>query len=205
MDKQQLVKRFLYTLRLILGVLLLPVVYGVTQNLLSQMFVVDKMILTYLLTGISIFLTLYLFVWEPAIIYKKGQRVLEIIFKFFAPLVKTAPYVLPIYTILISLVYFILANFIKSEYLLYYTLSCLGFCTMLHLVFTAQVLKPKQWDYAKITNYLFSFSLIFILDLWLFGYIFSFITDNFSFLSLFNGSIQTAQDIYKSIFSQLFL
>jgi len=205
MDKQQLVKKFLYTLRLILGILLLPVVYGVTLNLLNQMFAVDKMILTYLLTGISIFLALYLFVWEPAIIYKKGQRVLEIIFKFFAPLVKTAPYVLPIYTILISLAYFILANFINSDYLLYYTLSCLGFCTMLHLVFTAQVLKPKQWDYAKITNYIFSFSLIFILDLWLFGYIFSFMANNFSFLSLFNGSIQTAQDIYKSVFSQLFL
>ena len=103
MDKQQLIKRFLYTLRLILGVALLPVVYGVTLNLLNQMFVVERIILNYLLTGVSVFLALYLFIWEPIIIYKKGQRVLEIIFKFFAPLVKTAPYVLPIYTILISL------------------------------------------------------------------------------------------------------
>jgi len=205
MDKQKLVKGFLYTLRLILGILLLPLVYGVIVNLLSQFFTINQLALNYLLTGVSVFLALYLFVWEPAIIYKKGQRVLEIIFKFFAPLVKTAPYVLPVYLILVSLIYFILANFIKSEYLLYYTLSVLGFTGMLHLVFTAQVLKPKQWDYAKITNYIFSFSLIFIMDLWLFGYIFSHMVDNFSFLSLFNGSLQMARDIYKAIFNQLFL
>ncbi len=205
MDKRRLVKIILDTLKLILGLILLPFVIGISMNFLSQMVALDKIIICYFLSGVGGFLVLYLFIWQPAIIYRKGQRVLEIIFRFFAPIVKMAPYVLPIYMILISVIYFILTNFIKSEYLLYYTLSLLGFSLTMHLVFTAEILRPKQLEYAKIANYCFGFSLIYIINIFLFGYIFNFMSAVFSFMNLFDSAIQMARDIYKAVFTQLFL
>ncbi|MBM3254920.1 MAG: hypothetical protein FJZ08_01280, partial [Candidatus Omnitrophica bacterium] len=88
-------------IKLALGVCLLPFVYSATRAFLNEGLALDKALATYFFSGVISFLIIYLFVYEPAIIYVRGQKILEAIFRFFTPLVKVAPYLLPIYTILL--------------------------------------------------------------------------------------------------------
>ena len=93
--------------KFIIGVCLLPFVYSVSVSFLNEFNTVEKLLQNYFWTGVISFIILYLFIYEPVIIYNKGQRLLNIVFNFFKPLVKVAPYLLPIYTIAIFILYLI--------------------------------------------------------------------------------------------------
>jgi hypothetical protein len=91
-------------IKLILGLCLLPFVYSTTIAFLGECAILNKITTHYFFFGVVVFLILYLFICEPLAIYNKGQKILEFVFRFFTPLVRVAPYVLQIYTILISFI-----------------------------------------------------------------------------------------------------
>ena len=74
-------------IKLILGICLLPFVYSFTVAFLNQITYIDASLQNYLWAGVFTFLLVYLFVWEPAWVYEKGHKLLEITFSFFQPLV----------------------------------------------------------------------------------------------------------------------
>lgn len=198
-------KEFLLTfLKFLMGVCLLPIVYAVSICFGGQLVKLDTQIIKSFLFGGTSFLGLYLFVWEPEILFKKGQKILELTFRFFAPLVKVAPYLLPIYSILIFILYFILVVFMDTRSLTSAFVFFIGFSFALHIVFCAKTLRFKKEDALK-AGYIFGFSLIYILDTLLLAFFFNIIFVEFSFLKLFNESYQIAKSIYLAVFSQLFL
>jgi len=100
------------------------------------------------------FVLFYFFVWEPVKVYHIGQRIIEAVFRFMAPLVKVAPFALPIYTILFFCLY-PLANLVfPSDQALVYLMFLAGFSIALHLVFGAKALKGKQGDFLKANLYI---------------------------------------------------
>lgn len=105
-------------IKFILGVCLLPLVYSSTAVFIKEFSLVEGALQDCFWAGIISFLIIYLFVWEPAIIYAKGHKLLELIFNFFKPLVRVAPYLLPIYTIVLFILYTLFALFIKSGWLI---------------------------------------------------------------------------------------
>ena len=125
-------------------------------------------------------------------------------FRFFSPLVKIAPFVLPIYTILLSLAYLILTKMADTREFLTIFIFGIGFSLALHLVFSAKTLHSKQGDKLR-SNYIFGFSWIYILDALLLALFFNLAFENFSFLTFFNSSYQTSRSIYLAAFRQLFL
>ncbi|MDP8260461.1 MAG: hypothetical protein P9L96_05650 [Candidatus Gygaella obscura] len=205
MDRQKLARIFLNTLKLILGLLILPFVISVTIVFIKYISQIEKVALSYFINGMVFFLVLYLFVYEPRFFYKKGQHFLEVVFRFFAPLVKTAPYVLPIYVIIFGLLHFVLRLFSDSVYILYYSLFLCSFSLIMHLSFSARILRPKRIEYASIANYIFAISIIYIVNILVFGSILNFMLESFSFSGLFNGSVDLTKAIYSSIFNQLFV
>jgi len=88
-------------IKFILGICLLPFVYSSSIAFLKEFGLIEKLLKDYFWQGIVTFILIYLFVWEPAKVYTKGQKLLEIIFSFFRPLVRIAPYLLPVYAIII--------------------------------------------------------------------------------------------------------
>ncbi|MDP3041523.1 MAG: hypothetical protein Q8N62_02140 [Candidatus Omnitrophota bacterium] len=191
-------------IKFILAVILLPLVYSSVVAFINEFIQIDKGLQQIFYNGIISFLVIYLFIWEPAVIYNKGHKLLEICFSFFKPMVSVAPFLLPIYTILFFLIYSLLALGIKSGWLIEYTLFSIGFSSILHLVFSAKTIRSKKGDILK-ANYIFGFSFIFILNIALLALGFSLVFKEFSFVNFCNISITIFRHIFLVVFKQLFL
>ena len=109
-------------LKLVLGICFLPFVYSSSVAFLNQITYIDSSLQSYFWSGVVSFLLVYLFIFEPGWVYEKGHKLLEIVFSFFQPLVKVAPYLLPIYTIVLFIIYLVMAAFIKEAWLIHYTM-----------------------------------------------------------------------------------
>jgi len=191
-------------IKFILGVLLLPFVFSTAVSFLNEFGLLKLALQEIFWSGVVSFLVVYLFIWEPAPIYNKGHKLLEIVFSFFKPMVNVAPFLLPIYTILVFIIYGLLSLMIKSAWLLEYTLFLIGFSAILHLVFSAKAIRTKKGDFLK-GNYIFGFSFIFILNLILLASGFSPMFKEFSFVNFCNISFCIAGKIFYAVFKQLFL
>jgi len=196
--------RIFSIIKLIFGVCLLSFVYSYSVALIDEFSLIDRSLQADFWAGVVTLLVVYLFIWEPALIYAKGQKLVEIIFSFFRPLVRVAPYLLPVYTILLFILYGILYFIVKSEALIHYFVFLFGFSISLHLIFSAKSIRSKQGDFLK-ANYIFGFSLIYILNLILLAFGFNLIFKDFSFVNFFNSSYQFSKAIYYAVFKQLFL
>ncbi len=196
--------RVLGTVKFIIGICLLPFVYSVSVSFLNEFNTVEKLFRNYFWAGVVSFIIIYLFVYEPAIFYKKGQRLLEIVFKFFKPLIRVAPYLLPIYTIGIFIIYLIFPFAFKTKESVGYLIFLFSFSLTLHLIFGAKSVRSKQGDFLK-ANYIFGFSFVYILDLALLAFCLNIIFKEFSFVNFFNNSFQIGTNIVYAIFKQLFL
>lgn len=187
-----------------LGICLLPFVYSTSIVFFNQFGLVEKSLQGYFWSGAIALLIIYLFIWEPAIIYAKGQKLLEMIFIFFKPLVKLAPYVLPVYTIVVFIIYGLFSLAVKSAWLVQYSLFLIGFTFALHLVFSAKSIRSKKSDFLK-ANYIFGFSLIYIIDVAILAFCMNLIFKEFSFVNFSNSAYQAASNIFYALFKQLFL
>ncbi|MDD5464894.1 MAG: hypothetical protein PHP73_00890 [Candidatus Omnitrophica bacterium] len=190
--------------KVLLAVLILPFVYSSVISFLNEFAQVDKYLQQIFWNGTITFLAVYLFVWEPVIIYNRGHKLLEIMFSFFKPMVNVAPFLLPIYTILFFIIYGLLSLGIKDSWLIEYTLFLIGFSSILHLTFSAKTIRSKKGDFLK-ANYIFGFSFIFILNIALLAFGFSLIFSKFSFVNFCNISFDIAKSIFYAVFKQLFI
>jgi len=190
-------------IKFILGICLLPFVYSLTSAFLDEFGLIQSSLQNYFCAGVISLLVIYLFVWEPAVIYAKGHKILELIFNFFKPLVRVAPYVLPIYTILLFIAYELLSLTVKSDWLLEYFIFLLGFSISMHLIFSAKSIRAKKSDFLK-ANYIFGFALIYIINIMLLSFFLNLIFKEFSFVNFFNTSFQSAKNIFRDVFRQLF-
>ncbi|MCX5700525.1 MAG: hypothetical protein NTZ63_03180 [Candidatus Omnitrophica bacterium] len=191
-------------IKLILGVCFLPFVYSSSVAFLTQISRIDGSLQNYFWVGSFTLLIIYLFIWEPAVIYDKGHKLLEVVFNFFEPLVKVAPYLLPIYSIVLFILYLILALFIKEAWLLEWTMFLFGASLSLHLIFSSKSIRSKKGDLLQ-SNYIFGFSFVYIITIGLFAFFLSVIFKDFSFVRFSNDAYSLSGDIFKTIFSQLFV
>jgi len=191
-------------IKFILAIIILPLVYSSIVSFNNEFTQVDKGLGQIFYIGIVTFLAIYLFIWEPAVIYNKGHKLLEIMFSFIKPMVNVAPFLLPIYTILFFIIYGLLALGVKSTGLIEYTLFLIGFSSIMHLVFSAKAIRSKKGDFLK-ANYVFGFSFIFILNIFILALGFSLVFKDFSFVNFCNVSFTMFRDIFLATFKQLFV
>ena len=204
MNKSEFVNNTLDILKLILGVLLLVVVGAITLSFSNQISSLDSSIISSFIAGIVSLLVIFIFIWSPYILYKKGQHILEVCFNFFAPILKTASYTLPIYTIFIFIGYVLVFYFNKSEKLLLYAIFLMGFSLCFHLVFTGIMLRPRNIELKRIANYIFGFCIIYIINIILCAWFFSLMKINFAFQDFFTSTLNISKNIYSAVFVQLF-
>lgn len=190
--------------KFILGISLLPFVYSVSVSFLNEFTLIDKLLQNYFWAGVISLLITYLFIREPAVIYAGGHKILEVMFNFFKPLVKVAPYLLPIYTIVLAISYIILSGVVKSPNLVSYFIFLFGLSVSLHLIFSAKTLRAKKEDFLK-GNYIFGFSFVYIVNLTILSFFLNLMFDKFSFVNFSNNSFQIAKSIFCAVFKQLFI
>jgi hypothetical protein len=189
--------------KFILGLCLLPFVYSVSVSFLNEFSLVPLQLQDYFWSGVITLLIVYLFIWEPVVIYTKGQKILELVFTFFKPLVRVAPYLLPIYTIILLVGYSIFFAMTRSAELIDSFIFLFGLTMALHLIFSAKSIRGKKEDFLK-ANYIFGFSLIYIINLLILGFVFGIIFEKFSFVNLCNQAFLIAKGFFVAVFNQLF-
>jgi len=197
-------EKVLSVAKLVVGIALLPLVYSSSAAFVNQISMIHKSSQNFFWLGALVFLIFFIFIWEPEIIYTGGHRLLEVIFSFFEPFVKVAPYLLPIYTIIIFMVYGLLSLGIKDSWLLEYCMFLSGFSIMMHIVFTSRALGSKKGDFLK-ANYIFGFTLIYVINIMLIAILFGLVFKEFSFVGFSEYSFATAKDIFVSLFKQVFV
>ncbi|MFH1359569.1 MAG: hypothetical protein ABIJ41_00835 [Candidatus Omnitrophota bacterium] len=197
-------EKFLIVLKFIIFVCLIPVVIAATRGFVEQMSSIPDVLRAFFLWGIFVYIFVHVFICEPKELYAYGQKIVSQIFRFFAPLVEVAPYFLPIYAILLLIIfYFVVLIFKAGEYGRYFMFMLSFFLTM-HFTFTAKQLRAKEENALK-PNYFFSISIIYIANIVLLSLFLDLIIDSFSFVELFTAITRQTEGIYSTIFHQLFL
>lgn len=201
---QDLAHKLLAVLKLLLGLTFLAFVYAGSRGFFSKFRLADADLQTCFWSGIVAFLITHLFIYEPAVVYAKGQKILAFVFKFFAPMVKIAPFVLPIYSMLVFASYPLLKMMFTPKDSAGIVVFLGGFSWALHIVFSAKTLRSRQGDFLK-ANYIFSFTLIYILDLLLIAFMLSLLVDKFSFVAFFQSSFEAARNLWMMVTRQIFV
>jgi len=191
-------------IKIALGICMLPFVWFFAVGFLSELSIAEKPLQAYFWRGVLVFTLGYLFIWEPVGIYARGQKIMEVLFAFIKPLVRVAPYLLPIYSILCYVAFLCVAPFVKNPQLPGWLAFSLGFTLSFHLVFSSKTLRGKKEDFLR-SNYMFGFGFVFILCLVILAGIISSLSANFSFIKFFNGSYNAAIGFFQAIFRQLFV
>ncbi len=195
---------FLGVVKFILGLCLLVFVYSATVAFLNQFSLIDKILQNRFWQGAVAFLIIYHLLWEPVRIYNAGHKIVGWLFSFFAPLVKAAPYLVPIYTLVLAVIYLLIYRVADSPRLIQYFMFLFGLTFILHLIFSAKTLRQKKEDFLK-SNFIFGYSLVYICDVFMFSFFLGLIFKQFSFIDFSSQFYGVATGIINSVFSQLFL
>ncbi|MBM3248669.1 MAG: hypothetical protein FJZ10_04560 [Candidatus Omnitrophica bacterium] len=197
-------KNIISILKLICAVVFVPIVIFSSVSFFQQIHSVDREIYEFLTWGMFAYLILHLFIYEPNTVFQKGQGMVSGVFSFFAPLVKVASFVLPIYTIFLLIIFAVIKLFFKDINITKQLVFLIGFSLTLHMIFCAKALKTKTDDVLK-ANYFFSMQLIYIVNLFIVAFSLSYFLEGFSFIDFYNNTFSQAVKIYNAVFSQLFI
>ena len=168
-------------IKVLIGILLLPVTVAVTLAFSGQLSQIQEFqgLAGYFLKGVIIYLIMHLILYKPNYFYVLGHEIAHALAtlvcggrvssfsvsgrgggvlttksNFFIALF---PYFFPSYTIFFWLVYLLFSVFHDVSTYVPHFLFLVGFSLTLHLVMTIDALKVKQSDIFK-TGYLFSVS-----------------------------------------------
>jgi len=214
-------------LKILIGIFLLPVAWAVSVAFIGQLSQLQKLssFSNYFLNGVIIYLIMHLVFYKPNYFYVLGHEVTHAISTLICggkvssikvsskggsvstnksnSFISLFPYFFPIYTILFWLVYYVLSICWNMAAYRPYFLFLAGFSLALHLLMTVDSLKVKQSDIFK-TGYLFSMSIIYIINILLVSFILSLVFQDFSFSQFFYSSLHNSGSIYYITYEHLF-
>ena len=191
-------------LKFIVFLLLLPFVVISTRAFIRELNQLPSDLQESFILGILVYLLVHIFIYEPKPIYQYGQNGVTAIFQFFSPIVKVAPFVLPIFSIIFLLLFYFAMLIFDSAKLGQGLIFLVSFTLTMHMVFTAKILRDKDSNVIK-PSYFFSMSLVYSFNIFILALLFDLVLTDFSFYQFFMSSTQKTGEIYSSVFRQLFV
>lgn len=215
-------------LRFIVSLLLIPVCVTVTMSFykgISSITGISESGLIFILGALS-YAALHLLLFKLDFLYVVGHEMMHAIATLFSGgkvkgikvsnkegsvksttpnlFVILIPYLIPGYTVLLALLYFILSFFIDVARFSTLFIFLIGFTLMFHLAYTSGSIKDKQSDLIK-TGYLFSISFIYIVNLAIVFFIVNLLFKELSFFDFLSLSYEKSKDFYYYFWKQLFM
>lgn len=212
---------------LAVGIICLPLTVTISTAFYNRLtgLALDSKDQQYFLWGVFGYTALHLFIFKPHFIYNLGHEVTHVLSAWLSFgkaknlkvsgeggsvqtsksnfFINISPYFIPVYTLILCLSYFLLEKFGDASPYAAYFVFFIGFTLAMHIIMTVDSLKVSQPDLIK-TGYLFSLSLIYVINIIVVGFVISLIFSGFSFSGfLFDFSEQT-RGIYTLIYNQLF-
>ena len=221
--------RMIFTVfRVIISIVLLPVCVAVTMSFYKGIFAIKSVSDSGLIFILGAFLysLLHLLLFKLDFLYILGHELMHVIATLFSGgkakdmkvsnkegsvktttpnfLVVIAPYLIPGYTVLIAVLYFIVSFF--TDVTKYYSIFIflIGFTLMMHLSYTAQSVREKQSDLIR-SGYVFSVSFLYVVNLIIVFLILSFVFKEISFFEFLSSSYEKSKGFYYFFWKQLFL
>ena len=212
-------------IKLIIGVLALPLTYGVTAAFYGNFILIKELAssLRFFTWGIASYVILHLLFYKPTYLYVLGHESVHAglawifggkikSFKVSSGggsvgtdksnfVIELGPYFIPVYAVIITIIYFVVASSYNINGSLFVFL--IGFTLAMHMISTIEVMKIRQPDIVK-SGYLFSIVLVYILNIVVISFIFSLIFQAFSMHKFFLDLWGQSKYIYLAVYRQLF-
>jgi hypothetical protein len=212
-------------LKSFIAVMIVPLAFGVSTAFYRNMVMIRELSgsLGYFIGGIVAYIILHLLFYKPMFLYVLGHEAVHagVGWIFGAKIsafqvskeggsvsmdksnlvVDLSPYFVPIYAILITLVYFILISSYNINGSIFVFL--IGFALAFHIISTIEIMKVKQPDFVK-TGYFFSIVLVYLLNILVISLMFSLVFPSFHIKKFFMDFAVGSKDIYVAIYKQLF-
>jgi len=216
------------TLRFIISILLMPVCVIITISFYNGIFSIKDVSASglYFILGALFYSIVYLLLFRLDFLYIFGHESMHAFATFCSGgkasnmkvsskegsvktttpnfFVMLAPYLIPVYTVIIAALYFILSFFIDITKYSEVFMFLIGFTLMLHLAYTAESIRGKQSDLIK-SGYLSSISFIYIVNLVIVFFIMSLFFQGASFADFIIDVYEKTRFFYCSFWKQLFL
>ena len=212
-------------IKFLIGVLIVPVAYGVTSAFYNN-FILIKTIganTRFFSWGIVSYAILHLIFYKPTPVYVFGHEAVHALiawlfggkiqsFKVSAEsgsvstdksnfIIELSPYFVPIYAIIIALIYFVVSSSYTVNSSIF--LFLIGFTLTFHLISTIEILKIRQPDIVK-SGYFFSIVFVYTLNIIIISMIFALVFHTFSIKGFFGDFVGISKNIYIGIVKQLF-
>lgn len=212
-------------IKFILGILAIPIAFAVSIAFYNNIILIKELAasLNYFLWGIASYVVLHLLFYRPTYLYVLGHEAVHAgVAWLFGGKIKSfkvseegggvgtdksnvvielSPYFIPIYAIIITVIYFVIASSYNINGQVFVFL--IGFALAFHMVSTIEVMKIRQPDIVK-SGYFFSIVLVYVLNIIVISFIFSLIFPSFSIKKFFIESRDIAKHAYFAVVRQLF-
>ena len=209
----------------VVAILIAPVAVAVTAAFYRNIKLINELApnLNFFLFGILAYVVLHLLFYKPTFLYVLGHEAVHAgmswlfggkIKSFKASkdggavatdktnfIIELSPYFVPVYAILITLVYFVLISSYNINGATFIFL--IGFTLAFHMVSTIEVMKVRQPDIMK-SGYFFSVIMVYIFNIIVIGVIFGFVFPSFGIRKFFIDSGLVTRNIYMAVVRQLF-
>jgi len=130
-------------LKWVVGIALIPAVVAATNRFLEELSNIGHPARLMELGGI-VYVVLNLFFCRLEGVYQVGQKIFIEIFKFNTPLAAVVPRIIPLWTIVVMLVYFFLHRVFDLRHFDTYLQFFMGLTFVMHLVLTAQQINKED-------------------------------------------------------------
>lgn len=212
-------------LKLVIGILTLPVAIGVSIAFYNRVVLINELAshLNFFLWGAASYAIIHLLFYKPTYLYVLGHEAVHAgVAWIFGAKIKSfkvskkggsvgatksntvidlSPYFVPIYAIVITIVYFIIASSYNINGSVFTFL--IGFALAFHMISTIEVMKIRQPDIVK-SGYLFSIVMVYVLNIIVISLIFSMLFPAFSAKQFFIDIYRQSGNVYTGIAKQLF-
>lgn len=211
--------------KFLIGVLIIPIAYGVSAAFRQNFLAINELAgsLHFFIWGIIAYAALHLLFYKPTPVYVFGHEAVHAMVAWLFggkitsfkvskeggsvttdktnTLIELSPYFIPVYTVLIALVYFLIASSYTVNPAIFIFL--IGFTLAFHMISTIEVMKIRQPDIVK-SGYFFSVVFVYALNIIVISMIFALAFPSFSLKKFFSDFIGISAGVYVGIYKQLF-
>ena len=212
-------------IKFIIGIFSVPIAIGASLAFYNNLILIKELAasLNFFIWGIVSYVVLHLLFYRPTYLYILGHEAVHAgVAWLFGGRIKSfkvsdegggvgtdksnvvielSPYFVPIYAIIITVIYFVIASSYNINGSLFVFL--IGFALAFHMISTIEVMKIRQPDIVK-SGYFFSIVMVYVLNIVVISVIFGLIFPSFSVKKFFVESWTSARYVYVAIVRQLF-
>lgn len=191
---------FFAILKLIAFLLILPLIIAFFIAFQTQILSLPENKEVWVLWGAGSYVALNLFVYDFKAVYTFGNSLVE----KMLPFLKSAGYVVPIYSIFLIIAYVIAILFGRGAVLQPYFLFTIAFTIAMQLVLTAHEIYEADSSVLK-AHYLITFGAILIVSLFIISLLLAWAIPEYSLVGFIKSLTSQTAHLYRSIYKLLFV